>query len=138
MDRKEKKPAFFPGVSRRRFLFSGAAMAAASAFQFSSPVAAEKFFPGNEIPDYDGSAEPYPIPWLDKNGSHNQMPAPGKEPSAIFHFRGKAARCNGFRGMGTDNKGNRLAFGSPSTDFSFMHGEYFSGREAHKGTFAHT
>ena len=42
-----------------------------------------------------------------------------------------------FIGMGTDNKGNRIAFGNPTTDNSFMQGEYFTGRTAHKGTFTH-
>ena len=40
-------------------------------------------------------------------------------------------------GMGTDNKGNRLAFGSPTTDNAIMQGDYFTGRMAHEGTFAH-
>ena len=34
------------------------------------------------------------------------------ELSNIFHFKGKLARCNGFHGMDTDNKGNRLAWGT--------------------------
>jgi hypothetical protein len=46
---------------------------------------------------YNGSADPYPIPWLDKNGSHNQMAGPNVELSHIYHFKGKIARCNGFR-----------------------------------------
>ncbi|HEX3586741.1 MAG TPA: hypothetical protein VH024_12140, partial [Candidatus Angelobacter sp.] len=53
----------------------------------------------------NGGSCPYPIPWLDKNGNHNQSPAPNVELSNIFHFKGKLARCNGFHGMGTDNKG---------------------------------
>lgn len=85
----------------------------------------------------DGGADPIPIPWLDKNGSHNQAPGPGMDPSNIFHFRGKVARANDFTGMGTDNAGRRLAFGAKSTDFSFMQGEYFSARQARRGAFAH-
>ena len=27
-----------------------------------------------------------------------------------------------------DNKGNRIAFGTPTTDYGFMEGEYFAGR----------
>ena len=48
--------------------------------------------------DYDGSKDPFPIPWLDANGSHNQMPGDKKEPSHIYHFKGLVARCNGFAG----------------------------------------
>lgn len=41
---------------------------------------------------------PYPIPWLDKNRNHNQMPKPNVELSRIFHFKGKLARCARFTG----------------------------------------
>jgi hypothetical protein len=85
----------------------------------------------------NGGADPFPIPWLDRNGSHNQAPGPNMEPSNIFHFRGKVARSNDFTGMGTDNTGRRIAFGSKSTDFSIMSGEYFAGREARRGAFGH-
>ena len=85
----------------------------------------------------NGGADPFPIPWLDKNGSHNQAPGPGMEPSSIFHFRGKVARSNDFTGMGTDNQGRRIAFGTKSTDFSFMSGEYFAGRQSRLGAFGH-
>jgi len=86
---------------------------------------------------FNGSTCPFPIPWLDKNGSHNQAPSQGSEPSNIFHFKGQIARCNDWVGMGTDNKGNRIAFGSPSTDFSLMKGTYFAGRSEHQGIFSH-
>ena len=66
------------------------------------------------------------------------MPKPGVELSNIFHFKGKLARCAGFTGMGTDNKGNRLAWGNPTTDYSYMAGEYWAGREPHQATFTHT
>lgn len=85
----------------------------------------------------NGGTDPFPIPWLDRNGSHNQAPGPGMEPSSIFHFKGKVARANDFTGMGTDNQGRRIAFGSKSTDFSFMSGEYFAGRELRRGAFGH-
>ena len=39
--------------------------------------------------------------------------------------------------MGTDNKGNRLAFGTPTTDFSYMSGEYWAARRPQQGVFAH-
>jgi DMSO/TMAO reductase YedYZ molybdopterin-dependent catalytic subunit len=37
--------------------------------------------------DPDGPPGPYPIPWLDKNGSHNQPARPDLEPSHIYHFK---------------------------------------------------
>ena len=85
----------------------------------------------------NGSAEPYPIPWLDKNGSHNQPAGPNLEPSHIYHFKGRVARCSTFTGMGTDNQGNRIAFGSPTTDYGVMQGEYWAARAAQQGTFTH-
>lgn len=93
--------------------------------------------PLNHAPS-NGGACPFPIPWLDKNGNHNQSPMANVELSNIYHFKGKLARCNGFRGMGTDNHGNRLAWGTPTTDYSYMAGEYWAGRQAHQGVFAHT
>lgn len=124
-------------LNRRKFLYYGAILSAAGIGFSFSPALAEtakkvdfKFLP-------DGGTEPFPIPWLDKNGSHNQSPGPGMEPSNIYHFKGHVARCNNFTGMGTDNKGNRLAFGSPSTDFSFMAGEYFAARGPRQGIFSH-
>ena len=65
----------------------------------------------------NGGSAPYPIPWLDKNGSHNQPAGPKLEPSHIYHFKGLVARCSTFTGMGTDNHGNRIGFGSPTTDY---------------------
>jgi hypothetical protein len=59
------------------------------------------------------------IPWLDKNASHNQPAGPQLEPSHIYHFKGRVARSADFTGMGTDNKGNRIAFGTPTTDYVF-------------------
>ncbi len=85
----------------------------------------------------NGSADPYPIPWLDKNGSHNQPAGPSLEPSHIYHFKGRVARCSTFTGMGTDNQGNRIAFGSPTTDYGVMQGEYWAARAAQQGTFTH-
>lgn len=86
----------------------------------------------------NGGAAPCAIPWLDKNGSFNQAPGPGQEPSNIFHFKGRVARSNGFSGMGTDNRGRRVPFGTNTTDFSFMQGEYWAGRQARQGAFTHT
>ncbi len=84
-----------------------------------------------------GSDEPYPIPWLDKNGSHNQA-GPRLEPSHIFHFKGRIARCADFVGSGVDGSGERLAFGLPTTDNSFMDGEcWTSQRQVRIGAWAH-
>jgi len=85
----------------------------------------------------NGGTEPYPIPWLDKNGSHNQPAGPNLEPSHIYHFQGRVARCSTFTGLGTDNRGNRIAFGSPTTDYGVMQGEYWAGRTAQHGAFTH-
>ena len=93
--------------------------------------------PQSQAPSNGGSC-PYPIPWLDKNGNHNQIAAPNVELSSIYHFKGRLARCSGFHGLGTDNKGNRLAWGTGTTDYSYMAGEYWAGRQVHKAIFAHT
>ena len=85
----------------------------------------------------NGGTDPYPIPWLDKNGSHNQPAGPNLEPSHIYHFKGRVARCSTFTGMGTDNRGNRIAFGAPTTDYGVMQGEYWAARAAQQGTFTH-
>jgi hypothetical protein len=103
----------------------------------SAPQSCTSPIPLNHAPSNGGSC-PYPIPWLDKNGNHNQSPMPSVELSSIYHFKGKLARCNGFHGMGTDNKGNRLAWGTPTTDYSYMAGEYWAARQAHQAVFAHT
>jgi hypothetical protein len=130
---KEKSPLMNRGFCRRRFLMSGAALVAASALEFPRRACAETDLSDPEPFIYDGSTDPYPIPWLDKNDSHNQPAGSNLEPSHIYHFKGKIARCADFSGMGTDNKGNRLAFGNPTTDNSFMQGEYFTGRTTHSG-----
>jgi hypothetical protein len=93
--------------------------------------------PKNHEPSNGGTC-PYPIPWLDKNGNHNQPAGPNVELSSIYHFKGKLGRCSGFHGMGTDNKGNRLAWGTATTDYSYMAGEYWAGRKPHHAIFAHT
>ena len=92
--------------------------------------------PKSHAPSNGGSC-PFPIPWLDKNGNHNQMPKENVELSNIFHFQGKLGRCAGFTGMGTDNKGNRMAFGNPTTDFSYISGEYWAARRPQQGAFSH-
>jgi hypothetical protein len=93
--------------------------------------------PGQQLTTANGGTEPYPIPWLDKNGSHNQPASPNLEPSHIYHFKGRVARCSTFTGMGTDNQGNRIAFGSPTTDYGVVQGEYWAARAAQQGAFTH-
>ena len=127
------------GFTRRSFLSTTLIIASAGATSILLPdnIAAENKPPQSKLLTYNGSPDPYPIPWLDKNGSHNQPAGPQLEPSHIYHFKGRIARCAGFVGMGTDNKGNRIAFGTPTTDYGFMEGEYFAGRTPQTGTFIH-
>ena len=130
------------GLSRRLLLRLGAASFFGSVAipSLSGEMASQSCaatIPQDRSPSNGGSC-PYPIPWLDKNGNHNQSPMPNVELSSIYHFKGKLARCNGFHGMGTDNKGNRLAWGTPTTDYSYMAGEYWAGRREHQAVFAHT
>jgi hypothetical protein len=130
-------------LNRRRWLTLGAASAAAACVPGalldaqSAPQSCAPPIPQNHEPS-NGGLCPYPIPWLDKNGNHNQPAMPNVELSSIYHFKGKLARCNGFHGMGTDNQGNRLAWGTPTTDYSYMAGEYWAARQAHQAVFAHT
>jgi hypothetical protein len=85
-----------------------------------------------------GSDEPYPIPWLDKNGSHNEPAGPKNEPSSIYHFKGRVARAADFTGSGVDGKGERLLFGTQTTDNSYMQGEcWTSHRRARTGAWTH-
>ena len=127
------------GFTRRSFLSTTLIIASAGATSILLPdnIAAENKPPQSKLLTYNGSPDPYPIPWLDKNGNHNQPAGPQLEPSHIYHFKGRVARCAGFVGMGTDNKGNRIAFGTPTTDYGFMEGEYFAGRTPQTGTFIH-
>jgi hypothetical protein len=84
-----------------------------------------------------GNDEPYPIPWLDKNGSHNQA-GPGLEPSSIYHFKGRIARAAEFTGSGVDGEGTRIPFGTRTTDHSIMQGEcWTSQRRPRTGAWAH-
>ena len=127
--------------TRRGLLTTALSVAAAGAASLLLPgnvAAAGRPSPSRtEEHTYNGGADPYPIPWLDKFGSHNQAAGPNMEPSHIYHFKGLVARCNGFVGMGTDNKGNRIAFGAPSTDYGIMHGNYWAARAEHTGSYVH-
>ncbi len=124
--------------TRRNFLSTlGIASAGAASLLLSHVGAADDKQPHPKLRTYNGGIDPYPIPWLDKNGSHSQPAGPHLEPSHIYHFKGRVARCADFVGMGTDNKGNRIAFGTPTTDYGFMQGEYFAGRAPQAGAFTH-
>jgi hypothetical protein len=125
------------GYTRRRFLTLSIASGASASLLLSHNSAVGGKPPSSKLTTYNGGTDPYPIPWLDKNGSHNQPAGPQLEPSHIYHFKGRVARCANFAGMGTDNKGNRIAFGTPTTDYGFMEGEYFAGRTAQTGAFTH-
>ena len=136
MSSMEKRRLF---LSRRHLLSGGLGFAGTGAASLLLPrrLAAGDNAPHFDPHDLNGNAEPYPIPWLDKFGSHNQAAGPNSEPSHIFHFRGRVVRCNSFTGMGTDNKGNRIAFGAPSTDYGIMQGEYWAARTTQHGSFVH-
>ena len=120
------------GHTRRDILKSGTL--ALIPFALPSATVAS---PEQKLMTANGGTEPYPIPWLDKFGSHNQAAGLNNEPSHIFHFKGRVVRCNAFTGMGTDNRGNRIAFGAPSTDYGIMQGEYWAARSTQHGTFVH-
>ena len=125
------------GSTRRSFLRRGTHMivSGAAAVWPASEISANPL--QRSMPPSNGGKEPFPIPWLDKNGSHNQPAGPQMEPSHIYDFKGRVARCAGFTGMGTDNKGNRIAFGTPTTDFGIMQGEYWAGRVPQKAALTH-
>src|SRR5271154_178191 len=118
---------------RRNFLSAGAA--AAAALMMGSRISALGL--RDEQMTANGGTDPDPIPWLHKNGSHNQPAGLNLEPSHIYHFKGRVARCSTFTGMGTDNSGNRIPFGSPTTDYGAMQGEYWAARSAQQGAFTH-
>ena len=122
------------GYTRRRFLGTTIGIASGASLSLSCKAAADE---QQKLRTYNGDTDPYPIPWLDKNGSHNQPAGPQLEPSHIYHFKGRVGRCAGFVGIGTDNNGNRVPFGTATTDYGFMQGEYFAGRTAQIGAFTH-
>lgn len=126
-----------PICTRRKMLSTSAFVAGAFLLR---PLSSESQLHAGREPapmTANGSTDPYPIPWLDKNGSHNQPAGPNLEPSHVYHFKGRVARCSTFVGMGTDNHGNRIAFGSPTTDYGVMDGEYWAARTTQRGAFTH-
>jgi hypothetical protein len=121
----------FP-LSRRTLLTTAATAGVGWAFPLATLAKTEE-----RLMTANGGTDPFPIPWLDKNGSHNQPAGQNLEPSHIYHFKGRVARCSTFTGMGTDNQGNRIGFGSPTTDYGVMQGEYWAARAPQQGTFTH-
>ncbi len=128
------------GWNRRSFLrLLGLGTAAGAAVTTRAATKTTGHPPSGTIPaPVGGDDRPYPIPWLDKNGSHNEPGEPGNEPSSIYHFKGRVARAADFSGSGADGKGNRLPFGTPTTDNAYMQGEcWTSHRRILRGTWAH-
>jgi len=85
----------------------------------------------------DDSA-PYPIPWLDKNLHHNQVPPPGvpTELAHIYHFKGQVGRAL-FKGQGQTNSGETLYIGQ-GTDYSYLRGDYIvASGDTRSGIFSH-
>ncbi len=138
MDTERTKDPNRLRINRRQFIVAGASLTVAAGLPLPSVAAPDSggSYQFGQL-TLDGGESPFPVPWLDKNGSHNQSPGPGSDPSSIYHFKGQVARCNDFKGMGTDNNGNRIAFGAPSTDFSLLSGEYWAGRTVRTGAFSH-
>ena len=126
-----------PICTRRKMMATTAGAAAALLIAPAVGGAQQSVSPSAAPMTANGGTEPYPIPWLDKNGSHNQPAGPNLEPSHIYDFKGRVARCSTFTGMGTDNKGNRIAYGSPTTDYGVMQGEYWAARTTQGGAFTH-
>jgi hypothetical protein len=126
-----------PVDSRRKYLRRDILKSIPIALLPFAPSAVNSAWLDNQLKTANGGSDPYPIPWLDRNGSHNQPAGPNLEPSHIYHFKGRIARCSTFTGMGTDNKGNRIAFGSSTTDYGVMQGEYWAARAAQQSTFTH-
>jgi hypothetical protein len=122
------------GYTRRRFLGTTVGLASGASLLLRPAAISQE---QQKLRTYNGDTEPYPIPWLDKNGSHNQPAGPQLEQSHIYHFKGWVGRCAGFVGMGSDNNGSRIPFGTATTDYGFMQGEYFAGRRAQTGVFTH-
>jgi hypothetical protein len=75
------------GCTRRRFLTLSIASGAAASLLLSRNSPEGDKPPSSKPTTYNGGTDPYPIPWLDKNGSHNQPAGPQLEPSHIFRMR---------------------------------------------------
>ena len=95
-------------LSRRRFLGTSAAGSALLVPSWNASARGVASKPITAHVDPDGPSVPFPIPWLDMNGNHNQPAGPDLEPSHIYHFKGRVARCSGFNGAGANGKGERI------------------------------
>jgi hypothetical protein len=93
------------GYTRRRFLTLSIASGASASLLLSRNSAEGDKPPPSKLTTYNGSTDPYPIPWLDKNGSDNQPAGPQLEPSHIYHFKGRVARCANVAGPFCDHRG---------------------------------
>lgn len=122
-------------VSRRRLIAGGVAAAGVLAGSVALPGTASAIG-ATSMPE---SHPPYPIPWLDPNLHHNQVPkagGPATELSQIYHFKGQVGRAL-FAGSGTTNDGETLYIGQ-GTDFGFSIGTYLSANgDAFQAAFAH-
>jgi len=121
------------GRSRRGFLRAGAAGAAALS---TAPLWAPQDAAAAGATD---DITPYPIPWLDKNLHHNQVPTPdgpSTELAHIYHFAGQVGRAL-FTGQGQTNTGETLYIGV-GTDYGYMRGAYLVGSgDTQHGLYSH-
>ncbi len=115
--------------ARRTFMRTGVLGAMATMVPMKSALAA------GATDDF----EPYPIPWLDANMHHNQVPTQGGKPvdlSHIWHFKGQIGRAL-LEGSGITGDGQTLYIGS-GTDYGYSQGNFItaSGR-VQAATFSH-
>jgi len=101
--------------TRRSFLGTSLSIASVGAVSllFSNNVAADSKLPHSKLQTYNGGTEPYPIPWLDKNGNHNQPAGPQLEPSHIYHFKGESPVVQGSLGWARTIKATELRSAHP-------------------------
>ncbi len=121
------------GRTRRAFLQAGVASAAALG---GAPLWQSHAVAAAGATD---DIAPYPIPWLDKNRHHNQVPTAGGPPTElahIYHFNGQVGRAL-FRGQGQTNRGETLYIGL-GTDYSYLRGAYITASgDMQVGLFSH-
>jgi len=134
------KPGGCPRCTKRQFLGTGAGLIAAGGATLLTPARATNQA-AQEPTGATDDFQPFPIPWLDKNLHHNQIPpAPGSlqyEPSHIYNFMGDVGRAPALQGQGQTNDGRTLYF-STGTDYGYMRGRYISASGDMKlGVFTH-
>lgn len=131
----EHSAAESSSFTRRRLIAGGLVTAGALAGSLASPGTASAVG-ATSTPE---SHPPYPIPWLDPNLHHNQVPVAGGPPtelSHIYHFKGKVGRAL-LTGSGTTHDGKTLYIGK-GTDFGFSVGTYLSANgDAFQAAYAH-